>query len=192
MDASWASASRRFDTGQDCDTPLPAAQARSCEQRTRRVVDSPGGTVPRVGRPGQPLSSHPGSRRRHAAYPHRHRDGRLPARRLPNPARVPGRSGVSMVPVGGHRPRNVGVSRRPLRFRGKPAEGRAGAQEAWRLSQPRLPSPHADVSGSPSMKRAGRKGDRSISDVSPQMTSASASPIGGPSLNPWPLPPKNA
>ncbi len=56
----------------------------------------------------------------------------------------------------------------------------------------RFPAPHAEVNVSPSSKRLGRSGWRSILGSWPSMMLAKDSPMGGPSLNPWPLPPKQA
>ena len=60
------------------------------------------------------------------------------------------------------------------------------------FSHPRFPPPHADENCSPSMNLEGRNGCRSNAGVRPRITSLSESAMGGPSLNPCPLPPKKA
>ena len=55
----------------------------------------------------------------------------------------------------------------------------------------RFPGPHTDPNVRPSEKRAPERPEMSIAGCLPAIVSASASPIAGPILNPWPLPPKH-
>ena len=54
----------------------------------------------------------------------------------------------------------------------------------------RFPAPHTELNVRPSEKRAPERLEMSIGGSCPAITAASDSPIAGPILNPWPLPPK--
>ncbi len=59
-----------------------------------------------------------------------------------------------------------------------------------RCGHARLPAPQAELNVCPSWNREYRSGEMSIRGVRSAIRSASDSPIGGPSLKPWPLPPR--
>ena len=56
---------------------------------------------------------------------------------------------------------------------------------------PRFPGPQTDPNVRPSENRAPERLEMSIGGSCPAIVAASASPIAGPILNPWPLPPKH-
>ena len=58
------------------------------------------------------------------------------------------------------------------------------------LAHARLPAPQTELNVRPSEKREPDRLEMSIGGSAPAITAASDSPIAGPILNPWPLPPK--
>ena len=59
-----------------------------------------------------------------------------------------------------------------------------------RSAHARFPAPQTELNVRPSEKRAPERLEMSIGGVCPAITAARDSPIAGPILNPWPLPPK--
>ena len=62
--------------------------------------------------------------------------------------------------------------------------------EGARRAHARFPAPQTELNVRPSEKRAPERLEMSIGGSWPAITAASDSPIAGPILNPWPLPPK--
>ena len=59
-----------------------------------------------------------------------------------------------------------------------------------RSAHARFPAPQTELNVRPSEKRAPERLEMSIGGSCPAITAARDSPIAGPILNPWPLPPK--